>query len=629
LQQQQLDALSLTMAAAVKSELEEEEYEVVSDYAGSEIESDIEEDSKSETPLTARSTPPRNIRPSDRKTLSCPYEGCPKTFNRKARLEEHKRSHTNTRPFSCPHCPKDFLRDSHLKHHVKSAHSDIRDYTCSHAGCGKSFATGTRLRRHEATHAGHDKYRCIGYEGCSQTFRKKDTLNKHILQAHQQTSPFPCIEIDSRTGEPCKKSFDTAHKLKTHKQAMHDPTKFSCSICVQAQTMAYRDASTTDILGTSSSPYFTSHSALKRHMDAEHPPTCSRCSLKFTTPKELARHIELVHNIVDPELLPQEEAHECPYDDCGRTFSKKGNLNVHVRTVHEKRRDFVCGQTEVSLSEITLEVEVVGCGRDFTSKGSLEEHIRTAHLGMQARRVERNKKRKAERQEVEDEDGVGPKKRKPRKDKGVKKTSAIDSLVGFPLYRHGSIVEADKSDSDEDEESEAYSVYDDEEGDAGLTGSIVMHGSQIFHGDNVYRFDSSSSSFSTQQATGSIYQQWNQPCTESASGPADHMPIVNFDEMTFGHNFDLDLTQTYGGTHTYEDPPVVHTPAYHPSSTMAPQNSPQQSSTQATFAQPPVATHMPEKDWSSFSLQQDQYNTTRQLSPGHVPVDPRLLIRDA
>jgi general transcription factor IIIA len=604
------------MAAAVKSELEEEEYEVISDYAGSEIESNVEEDRNSDTPVTSRSTPPRNIRPSDRKTLSCPYEGCPKTFNRKARLEEHKRSHTNTRPFKCPHCPKDFLRDSHLKHHVKSAHSDIRDYTCSYSRCGKSFATGTRLRRHEATHAGHDKYRCTGYDVCSQTFRKKETLNKHILQAHQQTNLFPCTEINSKTGEPCKKSFDTARKLKTHKQAMHDPTKFSCSICVQAQTMAYRDPSTTDILSTSSSPCFTSYAALRKHMDAEHPPTCSHCSLKFTTPKELARHIELVHNIVDPELLPQEEAHECPYDGCGRTFSKKGNLNVHVRTVHEKRRDFVCGQTEVSLTEISSEVEVVGCGRDFTSKGSLEEHIRTAHLGMQARRVERNKKRKAERQEVEDEDGVGPKKRKPRKDKGVKKTSAIDSLVGFPLYRLGSIVEADEADSDEDEVSEANSVYDDdEEDDAGLTSSMVMHGSQIFHGDNVYHFDSSSSSFSTQQATGSIYQQWNQPYTESASGPADHMPIVNFDEVTFGHNYDL--------SHTYEGP-TAHKHAYDPTSTMASVDLHRQCSTQTTLAQAAVPASMPEGEcyYAGFS---DRRNTTTRLSPSPVPVDPRLL----
>lgn len=618
------------MARAIKSELDEEEYEVVSDYAVSAVESDAEEDRKSDTPLTALSTPPRSLRPSDRKTLTCPYEGCPKTFNRKARLDEHLRSHTNTRPFKCSHCPKDFLRDTHLKHHMKSAHSDVRDYTCSHAGCGKSFATGTRLRRHEATHAGHDKYRCTGYEGCNDTFRKKETLNKHIFQAHEGTNPFPCTETDSRTGESCKKSFETAHKLKSHKQAIHDLTKFSCTICVQAQTMTYRDPSAAYISGTSSTAYFASYAALKRHVDAEHPPTCSHCSMKFNTPKELARHVELVHDIVDPDFLPQKKDQECPYEGCGRTFSKKGNLNVHVRTVHEKRRDFVCGQTEVSLPDITSDVEVVGCGRDFTSKGSLEEHIRTAHLGKQARRVERNKKRRAEQQEVDNEEGVAPKRRKPRKDKGVKKTTAIDSLVAFPMYRRGSIVEADEYDSADDEESDAYSLYgndeeeQEEEDDPGLTGSMVMHGSQIFHGDNIYHFDSSSSSFSTQQPVQSAYEQ----AGADTISTDDQLPIANFDLMAFPGTHDFDLQGCRNPNNPFLDPSCPIVPPYYSSytmtaSTMAPSDLHRQSSTQTSFTQPSVPAGVPSGGLYE-SLHQQQVST-RRLSPGSIPVDPRLL----
>src|SRR5271154_1808553 len=67
------------------------------------------------TPRTTPSTP-RTPRSSALKSLHCPYDGCPKSFIRKARLHEHLRSHTNTRIFKCSEtgCTKDFLRDSHL-----------------------------------------------------------------------------------------------------------------------------------------------------------------------------------------------------------------------------------------------------------------------------------------------------------------------------------------------------------------------------------------------------------------------------------------------------------------------------------------------------------------------------------
>ena len=587
------------MAVAMKSELDDEEYDTVSDFAEAESESDVEEDIKNNTPLTAPSTSP-NLRPSDLKTLACPYDNCPKTFNRKARLDEHLRSHTNTRPFKCPHCPKDFLRDTHLKHHVKSAHSDIRDYTCSYHGCGKNFATGTRLRRHEATHAGHDKYRCTGYEGCNQTFRKRETLNRHVLQDHHQIDPFQCTEIDCVTGEPCQKSFDTVTKLKSHQRSMHDPTKFSCAICVQVQTVIYRDAFDGDGLDGA---YFATYAALKKHIEIEHPPTCAHCPLKFKTPKELSRHVELVHDIVDPKLLPQAEPHECPYSDCDRTFSKKGNLNVHIRTFHEKRRDFVCGQTEVSILEIDPDMELTGCGRDFTSKSSLEEHIRTAHLGMQAKRVGQNKKRKAGKQEAGDEDkeDLAPKKRRARKDKGVKKTSAVQSLVGFPMYRRGSIVEADERDNQEDAGSDAYSIYDDNEG---LTGSMVMHGSQMFHGDTVYHFDSGSTSLSTQQPPEPIYQP-----TKKLVLSGDQLPVVDFSGLMFDGDLDVSGNQSYClGPETtpldYLEEDGIQ-PGYHYQEHLRP------------------SADLPDSDWYGHFPQ--QYDENQQISPGNMPVDPLLL----
>ena len=583
------------MPAAIKSDLDDEEYDRLSEYAMSGSECDFDNDQTSSTPLTAPSPPHK--RPSDIKKLACHYEGCEKTFNRQARLSEHLRSHTNTRPFKCSHCPKDFLRDSHLKHHVKSAHSDIRDYTCSHAGCGKSFATGTRLRRHEATHSGENKHTCTGYDDCNQTFRKKETLHRHILQAHQNIKPFACTEMNQNTGEMCQKRFDTAEKLKSHQRSMHDPTRFTCTICQQAQVLAYRDTPSIDAEAVV--PYFATYAGLKRHIDAEHPPTCARCSLSFKTPKELSRHVELVHNLVDPNSVREEEAHRCPYAGCDRSFSKKGNLSVHVRTVHEKRRDFVCGQTGVTLAEITSDISLLGCGRDFTSKSTLEEHIRTTHLGMEAKRVERNKKRRAEKHQAEDEDKAGPKKRRTRKDKGVKKSSAIQSLVGgFPVYRRGSIGQADNSDGEEEDESGGCSMHEDSSDD-GLTSSMVMHGSHIFHGDNTFHFDSGSSSYSTQPSTESVYQQ----VTHSAAAAAgQELPDFCFDGMQFNHDYN------FTGDYSLNSPSAMALPDSHWQGAM-----PVQQPTELEFLT------------EEYHLQ-PHWPTYPQLTPGSVPIDPLLSV---
>jgi general transcription factor IIIA len=363
---------------------------VVSEFSeGSEVESI----SDPETPITEPQTP----LVSGRKSLPCLYQGCRKSFNRQARLTEHIRSHTNERPFSCSekNCDKAFLRDSHLKHHIKSAHTNERNYPCTWATCGKKFATGTRLRRHESSHQTKEKYTCKGFDGCSESFRKHATLSRHILSVHENKKPFPCTESNIESGESCTLGFDTAEKLRSHRRAVHDHTRFACLDCLPLD----------DELGTRVS--FSTYALLKIHIAEVHPPTCSHCSLLCTTDKDLRRHLDLTHNVSDSEAENSKtHTFPCTYLNCSRSFTKKGNLNVHVKTVHEHRKDFVCGQTELKLpqeatpkteSEPVENPEITGCGRHFTSKATLEEHVRTVHMGMNSKRQERNRKRREER----------------------------------------------------------------------------------------------------------------------------------------------------------------------------------------------------------------------------------------
>jgi general transcription factor IIIA len=431
-------------------------------------------DSESDADMEPISTPPtpRTPRPSELKTIPCPYDGCEKSFNRQARLTEHLRSHTNTRPFRCPHkgCSKDFLRDSHLKHHVKSAHTDVRDYVCSWDGCGKSFATGTRLRRHEAAHEQKQKWKCRGYEGCDETFRKHDTLKRHIMTVHENKRPFPCLGIEMRTGEPCKSAFETAEKLRAHQRAKHDQTRFACTECVEHLLQAHVEDGVLEDFSKTSEAYFSSYADLQLHIATVHPPTCPHCPTVLSTPRELRRHLELVHNITDPDSQQSNAAFPCTYANCNRSFTKKGNLNVHIKTVHQRRRDFVCGETELNLSDLVGSqsmkddlAEIEGCGRDFTSKSSLEEHVRTAHLGLGSKRVERNRKRNAAAMKSSGEQPE-QKKQKSRKGQGKKPTAALATLTGVPYD------DAEGSEDGDDEMAE-------------LTGFETMVDGQIYGQD--------------------------------------------------------------------------------------------------------------------------------------------------
>lgn len=480
--------------------LSDDDFERVSDVEDIDI-SESESDHGTSDGESQSSTPPSHLclpRPSDRKNIPCPYQDCQKTFNRRARLKDHLRSHTNSRIFKCKHegCDKDFLRETHLRHHVKSAHSNIRDYKCTWEGCDKSFATGTRLRRHFQAHEGREKYRCRGYENCDQTFRKHETLKRHILQVHEHMRPFPCNDTDLKTGQPCDKAFDTAEKLRVHQRTNHDSTRFSCTECLNNQN--------SNTHAQQPIAFFATYSDLQAHVAEVHPPMCPYCPTSFTTSKELTRHLEIQHNIMNSSAK-KTEAFSCTFPGCDRSFSKKGNLNVHIKTVHEKKKDFVCGETEIAIPEELRSngpVEIYGCGRAFTAKAVLEDHVRSAHLGMTSLQVERKKKRKAENRENGDAMDVEPKTRKPRKDKGVKKTSFLKSLTGAafssqkPSYLPLDPALANLSSEPQltpgqiptYQEHDIKAESDDEADFNQLSGSMTLLDDRLYHYDDQYEY---------------------------------------------------------------------------------------------------------------------------------------------
>lgn len=331
-------------------------------------------ESTNSTSFTPPSSKPSPRFPSQLKTIRCSFSGCGKTFNRPANLAQHLRSHSNTRLFKCPHtpCPKDFLRESHLKHHVKSQHSDVRDYLCDWPDCGKSFVTGTRLRRHRAAHEGQKPFRC-DVKDCGQVFRKHGTLQKHIAVVHEGKRPYVC-KVLNRQGEECGAGFDAAGKLKSHEGRVHGDKRFWCTMCSSATIAGELDL---DQEGTLYG--FSTYAELQAHIGIEHAPACEACGLQCKSQRALRSHIDIVHG---PLGMDERRKHLCIEPGCGRAFTKRGNLNVHVRTIHGQKR-FICGGVDLSsLKNIADWDGSNACGRVLSTKQSLEGHIRSFHIGL-------------------------------------------------------------------------------------------------------------------------------------------------------------------------------------------------------------------------------------------------------
>lgn len=402
-------------------------------------------------PLDSKQTKRANETSARNQAYPCTIEHCDRIFDRPCRRDEHVRTHTGERPFIChePGCAKSFARDYHLKRHFKQSHTDQRDHVCSFQGCGKRFATTQRLKRHEDAHSKEKTvYTCTGYlaaDGrgdCKEEFRKKSTLQAHINSVHLLTHPYICYEEeDEETGQRCNKGFANSASYQRHLKDVHGPPTFICSICpsIEPSCSSFPSSScaspatvdmdeyTASIPGT---PASSTHTSFSTHA--------------FRTQTQLQKHIHLCHQDNAPIKMREPYDYPCTFADCDKIFTRSNNRDAHVRSVHEKVKRWVCGQSDVGDCKSLLDEQGqpiwdgVGCGQGFTYKMSLQDHIRSEHLGLEKASALRNRKakeslarKKAIRHQDDDDQPMDP--------------SAVHLLLGTgsdPLIRrHACLVE--------------------------------------------------------------------------------------------------------------------------------------------------------------------------------------------
>ena len=113
---------------------------------------------------------------------------CGRCFTAKDSLRVHMFSHTGERPYKCKQCDASYSRSSHLLRHVKVSHEGKLDYVCDFEGCGKRFYESSVLRIHQRSHTDERPYPC---PHCPQRFRTMNNKRTH-LKTHLLVKQFEC-----------------------------------------------------------------------------------------------------------------------------------------------------------------------------------------------------------------------------------------------------------------------------------------------------------------------------------------------------------------------------------------------------------------------------------------------------
>ena len=111
---------------------------------------------------------------------------CPKCnmyCTTKSGLNNHIYTCFNIRNFKCSECGKAFFRKHHLDDHMKSKHSDEKNYVCEVKDCGKAFKTENELKKHKKSHSDERTHQC---PYCEQAYKDHTNLQTHVYLKHTE-----------------------------------------------------------------------------------------------------------------------------------------------------------------------------------------------------------------------------------------------------------------------------------------------------------------------------------------------------------------------------------------------------------------------------------------------------------
>ncbi|XP_043942453.1 zinc finger protein 182-like isoform X1 [Protopterus annectens] len=280
------------------------------------------------------------------KTCKCPK--CSKCFTHKYLRRIHQKVHTGAKPYKCAECTKCFALKKNLIAH-QQIHTGMKPYKCNE--CSKCFARKKSLIAHQQIHTGMKPYKC---DECSKCFPYKMSLDRHKL-VHSGEKPYKCAE--------CSKGFTQKQTLITHQKIHTGEKPYKCAECSKCfawkqSLVVHQEVHTREKsyeCADCSKCFLWKHHLIshQRIHTGENLYKCDECSKCFTYKKSLVRH-KLVHT--------GEKPYKCA--ECSKDFTRKQTLITHQK-IHTGEKPYKCAE----------------CSKCFAWKQSLVVH-QEIHMGM-------------------------------------------------------------------------------------------------------------------------------------------------------------------------------------------------------------------------------------------------------
>lgn len=219
---------------------------------------------------------------------------CKRQFKVKSHCKYHEHcTVSSTQHLLCDICDMKFTSKSLLNYH-KLSHENLNPFKCPN--CNKGFKNKGKLNRHVKIHSDiKEKWVC---KVCRKALMSIESLRRH-MKIHTGHKQFKC--------DQCEKSFIEKHDLQKHQVTHSSDKHFACEICKKLFKRKYD---------------------LTLHMTAHQPIPlrnfhCGLCDKVFYSYHNMKRHKRLHQN---------HKTFKC--HDCKKSFTRKDNLERHVKSVH-------------------------------------------------------------------------------------------------------------------------------------------------------------------------------------------------------------------------------------------------------------------------------------------------------
>ena len=120
---------------------------------------------------------------------------CGKITLSKYHHKEHLRTHSDEKPYVCPHCGRTFKNKVSLETCARRC-TGLGVFECS--TCSRTFTAKDRLRHHEMLHQGIRPHAC---PICNLTYTRKSNMTGHVKRVHKRNLVDILAEIKTKKEE--------------------------------------------------------------------------------------------------------------------------------------------------------------------------------------------------------------------------------------------------------------------------------------------------------------------------------------------------------------------------------------------------------------------------------------------